>query len=280
MRRKLLEEFVVKSASIDYIFNSDVFKIFIRGPENFKGNTASYVEVSVQNILGRYIQHFPQFAEVEVTSNTELDIENARKFVKEMSEFLDNFSLRIKFVGAYYGSFIEGFSTLCKEVQDYDSKFLADFREQKRQGVNVELKNTFVNPFDVLLDWVRVEQLDHTAMLETLNVVFDLKNRLNVASSKLASERLNLMKAQAGRKSISQFFSKKSQKDQVNYLEGGIKIIETQIHDYSVLLQIVTARLAMCEIPRFKTAKASKYDLVVKTYASVSSEEFEYVRYM
>lgn len=280
MRRKLLEEFVVKCAGIEFIFNSDVFKTFIRGPDNFKASTQSYADGTVQNLPGRYIQYFPQFAEAEITSHMELDIENARKFVKEMSDFLENFSYRIKFVGAYYSSFIEGFSSLCKAVQDYDTKFLGDFRESRREGVDVQLKTTFMNPFDVLLDWVRAELLDHAGMQEALNSVIDLKNRLSNTSSKLASERLNLLKAQAGRKSFSQIIRKKTREDHMEHLEGGIKTLETQIHDLNNMIRIITARLALYEIPRFKAMKANTYDKIVKTYAGVSCEEFEYVRYM
>lgn len=279
-RRKLLEEFLCKTVAVDFLYSSEVFQLFIRGNEDYKNSTQHFASVSIPNLCATYSSTFSLFAETEMSTYMEVNIEETKKFVKEMTKFLENFSNRIKFVSVYYSNFIEGFNNMCKVIEEYDADFLSDFRENKRSSIKLEVKTSHVNPYELMLDWTRAEILDHAALLEALSKVEEIQKILVSLNSKLSSERATLLKIQAGKKTLAQFLKKKTKEDQTSAAEGAIKNVESEIRDHEYIMKVIITRLSEFEIPRFKSAKADKYDMVLRTYANASVSEFKYVRYI
>lgn len=138
---------------------------------------------------------------------------------------------------------------------------------------NIGKRETFFNPYVILLEWVEAEILDVESIIEAIESRKKYNLLIEKLKSKLESSRKTLMKLQSGRKSLTQLFTKKSKEDmsaecfqEVERLENDVKVCEK-------CFKVMTIRLINKEIPMFKEAKLKTYKHIMKVFATASIQE-------
>lgn len=133
------------------------------------------------------------------------------------------------------------------------------------------------NPYSILVDWVRIEILDLKAIMECIQrkeEFVTMKSRFE-ANVKKSEGKIEAIKA--GKKSLGSRFSGKTPEEKVEELEQSIILINRDIEMVEFISQVIVARLANHEIPKFKERKGETYTNIMKTFAEKATGEYQEV---
>lgn len=277
-RKKLLEEFLRKTVAISFLWKSDEFQMFIRGTSNFKGTSAQLKRYSTAEISEIYRKEFSEFANHEVSPDIISGLGVYQQFFKGVLDSLREFKKVAKTAANYYSAFHENYSRLADCFSVFEENCLCEYSAEVKRPVFLKWSAPLaLNPYQVIYDWLKMEKLDVKAMLEALARREELQGVKERMEGKMMGDNADLNKLQAGKSTVSGFFSRKPKETQISALQTQIAQEEGDLSSLGEALSIITTRLHAYEIPRFKELKADKYEMVMKSFATLAVSEYEEV---
>ena len=274
IRRRLLDYFLKQISQLDYLYSCEGFQTFIRGPvdylkvcQDFK--TTGYVSI-VQNLRLRYAD----YSSYPISQDNESQIEDAGQYFRTGLEALEKFERVCK----------ENWENYCELKKDVKNmmggvKEISLFYAEKygASAVQVLDQENPQNPYEDLLYWTQQDILDLRAIIDCISTRQVLAKVKTKIQEKIDGERAKLVKAQSGKKSIGQIFSKKSKEDRVSSIETEIKRCEEEMESCQSILAIVTGRLVESVIPEFKEYKTRNFEMIMQKFVIKSVEDYNYL---
>ncbi|OMJ92929.1 hypothetical protein SteCoe_4273 [Stentor coeruleus] len=270
-RRKLLQAFLLKACNLSFIYHSQEFQSFIRGPADFLKISKDFKIDSNLQILEKYQQNFPYSQSKQESDDVDNQLEDSMKYFKASIEGLESFA------GACSES-VNSFEQYAKQTSMmlYGIKDINTFYSQKFnvREINLEIREECTNPYQILLDWSQSEVLDLKGIILAIGKRFDYVKMRNRAQEKVEEEKKQLVKAQAGKGGWN-ILKKETKEQKISKAENAIVEAQKELDTIKTIEHIINIQLAMEDIPRIKQEKAEKYEEVLKMFINSSVEEFE-----
>ena len=194
----LLEKFLIKVTSIPYIYNSNEFQTFIRGPADFIKISKDFKGSSYEQIAEKYQQIFGDCSHKEDPEDVNNQLEDSLRFFKLSLENLEKFEHTCKSIVINYENYAKGTSHLLYSVKDINTLYTQKYNCRE---INLTVREECTNPYQILLDWNEVEMLDLKSIILALSKKMELVKTRVRATEKVEEEKRNLLKAQSGKKS-------------------------------------------------------------------------------
>jgi hypothetical protein len=274
LRRRLLDYFLKQIAQLDYLYSSDAFQTFIRGPVDYLKVSQEMKNVGYVVIAQNFINRYQGQASFQMSQENESQVEDAAQYFKTGLEALEKFEIACKENWQNYRELkndIKGMMVGVKEISSfYTEKYGAS-------PVQVLEKEGLANPYEDLVYWTQQDILDLRAIIDCLNTRQTLTKIKSKIQEKIDAERGKLVKAQSGKKSLGQIFSKKSKEDRVLSIETEIKRCEEEIESCSTIITIVTGRLIESVIPEFKDYKTRNFEFIMQKFVEASVNDYNFL---
>ena len=264
-RKKLLESFLKKISNLEYIYKSKQFQLFIRENGNYKTLLKSLPILDIK-IAETIITTFPRFLADTPADNIEEKYSESEKAFKSALQSLTDFKDQCLPCVENFDVFESDLITFMGELKEMGSIFV-----QKK--LEIPNRESFVNPYVILLDWANAEILDVESIIEAIDCRKKYLNVIEKFENKLESNRKTLTRVQSGKKSLSQMFSKLSKEDLSAKSLQDIENLETDIKSLKNCYKIISLRLINKEIFMFKQAKLETYKHIMKLFATASIQE-------
>jgi len=270
----MLEDFLKRLVVVDFLLVSEEFQLFIRGTPEFEKESATLRVLTYAEIAANYTNHFSRFG--SSASDPMPRLAEEEKFLNEASQRLKRIKDVAKRTKEQYGAFQESYNSLSEDFEWIEGQYLREcigrdykplFRGNKRE--------TLVNPYGFLYDWVKCELLDCRAGIEAITKVRDLETAKNRQTSKLETDKTDLVKLQTGKTLISHLFSFKSRANGITSLEKDVEQLTEETQSLNIIVRIASCRLLEFELPRVKEAKEAVYAAAMRKFARSSALECE-----
>ena len=258
MRIELINRFCAQISKIDYLFNGEEMNIFLT-------NTTDVIKLFNNIKPQNYKDLLKKYSEVVINYDENFDIENAKqeqekfyKLIKEnypriktFKQLIINSRNKYKSIHDNYILIIDMFNLYENEIfKDYcnndENKFIFNNlkNENKNQYIK-QIKECSDNPYDRLLDNISEDYLYTEAMIEALDSLKDLNEKLNKLKKKLNSINANLTK-------------KKNKEENINILNSQKENVENDINNLENIIKIVTFNMND-QIKNFKIQSLNEY---------------------
>ena len=196
-RKKLLEIFLIKTCALPFLYHSEEFQTFIRGPADFKKMSKDFKLDSFARIAEKYQQHFNKCTEKQESDDVDNQLEDSLKYFKMSLENLE------KFEWASHES-VWTFENYAKQTTQmlYGIREINNFYTEKYNVKEIDLKirEECTNPYQILLDWTQAELLDLKGIILAISKRQEIVKTKVRAAEKLEEEKKNLTNAQNGKK--------------------------------------------------------------------------------
>ena len=212
------------------------------------------------------ITTFPRFLADTPADNIEEKYSESEKAFKSALQSLTDFKDQCLPCVENFDVFESDLITFMGELKEMGSIFV-----QKK--LEIPNRESFVNPYVILLDWANAEILDVESIIEAIDCRKKYLNVIEKFENKLESNRKTLTRVQSGKKSLSQMFSKLSKEDLSAKSLQDIENLETDIKSLKNCYKIISLRLINKEIFMFKQAKLETYKHIMKLFATASIQE-------
>lgn len=239
--------------------------MFIRDTNDYKSliKTLNLTDSAVAEFI---IQTFPRFTTGEVPSDIEEKYAESETIFKSALSSLIEFREQCSFCVENFDIFESDLIVFLSELKEIGTIFTAKTSDSGN-------RENFFNPYVILLDWASAEILDLESILEAIESRKKYLNVIGKIESKLVNSRKGLVKIQSGKKSISQFFSKKSKEDLCSQSGKEIETLENDLKNTQICYKVMSIRLASKEISMFKLAKLETYKHIMKVFSTASIQE-------
>lgn len=259
-----LTGFVKQLASLEFVYNSDEFQLFLRGPEDFEKVVRKLsfefkdVSMAYQNIFHRYLG-------VVYNEGVEGKLFEFETYLNGVESNLKRIKLHLKGACTSYRAFSDSFVDLLIMLGDADEERTNEGRGPEQfQGP----------PFYLIYDWVQQESDDLAAVLEVLQNRQILAEAARKAEDKHENDSQQLARVQGGRLSLSYLFARRKQ-EFLSSLETSIRELHEDAEHLRVLLRLVSIRIYKEELPAYVTRKRWRYQELMKRFAESSLREFK-----
>lgn len=254
------------------MYESEEFQLFIRGPLEFHKKVDDLQKLSYSEILKVYVTIFKEYSSCDYSETYENIIDDAINYFTIGEEALDRFEQICKTNVDYFHSFETSHAQLIRGINDVTKFFSVNYGNQP---LDLVPRESFSNPFFVLLDWIRWEVIDLAAINQAVKGKKELEKLIVKNETKLDAEKTQFQKLQMGKKSLSQILSTKSKEQNMKKLQDNTVHLQSEIEALLEINKIISFRLAVLEIPKFKKQKSKKYELILRSFAASSIQEFE-----
>lgn len=264
-RKKLLELFLKKMSNLEYMYESPVFQCFLHDKSDFKSAVKNLFQTDVKN-SENIVAKFPRYANDSLTPDIDEKFVDAEKTFKEAIDNLNTLASKA--------------STLVEHFDVYESDLIEFMTNLKNLGIaytgktlEYSIRDSFFNPYVILLDWAIAEILDLEAICEAIESRKRYEGVVAGLESKLENFKKNLAKVQSGKRSLTQLLKRDSIENIEAKTQNDIESMENGLTTSRLCYKVITLRLANKEIPMFKAAKLETYKHIMKVFATASIQE-------
>lgn len=262
-------------ASRSYMYQADEFQMFLRSQDPFDKAVSASRTPTINEIAGVYSSLFSNYHKTS-PADAETKLENYMDFFKGLLAKLKGLSNESKGAVNSFNAFSRNYWTMCESLQEFETNYVAQyFQNDYRQIFKSLNRETYVNPFEVLQNLLKVENQEVSAMVDALTVKRNYEGILKRLNGKLSSDQKDLAKLSNGKKTIGSFLSTKPKETFISNLNGQIDGTKTEIQSVELLLNIMTVRLLEFEMPSFLKSRADKYERSLRSFGRVTVSEFE-----
>jgi hypothetical protein len=271
----MLEEFMKSTAARSYMYQSDEFQLFVRGHEHFEKGIGQSKSPSYQEIASVYSTLFPEFSK-PIPAEAETKLDNFMGFFKGLLSRLGEVKVQTKGTVTSYTAFARSYWMMCDTLQEFEGSCIAQYFQSNYQPIfKSPNKETFINPFEVLQNLLKVEEQEVLSMIDALNVKKLYENIRRRLNSKLETDTKDLAKLTAGKKTISSFLSTKPKEAFISNLNGTVEHTKIEIQNVDQILVVMTVRLLELEMPTFLKNRAARYERAIRSFGRVTIREVE-----
>lgn len=273
-RKKLLDYFIGKVVSHYFLYKSEAFQLFIKGPADFNKNSRGLKDFSYEEILQSINENLDHSASFVPSSTNSDTIDEYLNTFKDCVRRVKSFKkLCKKSVLAFYRSenslhsLTSGLSAVCQYF--YPNK----------ESLNLfQIKST--NPYKVLLDWARREQVEIESFIELIEKKAHLEGLLARNQARKVKQQQELESFQHGKKSLIHRLTKKNDEETIKELESNVTSTDKDIQALQEIIRLATDILINYQIPSFRAKETEKFESVIRCYAGVVVADYlEFVDY-
>ena len=143
------------------------------------------------------------------------------------------------------------------------------------KDVNISPKENYVNPYTNIREWLRGDLLDVESMIEAINKYILMEEDVIGIEAKIEKKKKNLEAIQAGKKSLSQRLSSKTQETRVLEEEKKIEYLGATREALLKVISICIGKLLQSDIPKFKQQKIYKICFTMRNYSKATVQEYQ-----
>ncbi|CAG9315762.1 unnamed protein product [Blepharisma stoltei] len=268
-RRKLLELFLNKIVSISYLYHSQEFHMFIRGPNEYHKTTSEFRRISLIQLSQTYLSVFADSPRVTPEEIATID-ESYNYFKKALYEMELVFAACLRSLETF-AEYEEHLTPLMNGLKDVNSLYVLLGCKEFR----VLTREIYTNPYFMLLDYLKSEIMDLKAIIEAIHKKKAYDRITTKAEERLENERKKLQKIQQGNKSLAMIITNKPKDAVVEKLSSDIAELENELQAIYSITRIISSQLFSHEIPRFKKEKIYRFETVMRTFLSANIQELE-----
>ena len=262
-----MDVFVNKISLQPHLYNSAEFQSFIKSTMRFKFAILDFSPKTNFQIAKDFQIVFSEFLSTQTTKTEENEILSSLEYFNNaLASFEALKTLCNENVEAFndYGSGMEDLVISLKEINE----FYSEFYESKT--FDIKKKNSFINPFMILLDWTQAEILDLKAIIEAIESRENIIKLLKKVSKRYENEARVLNELKNGKKNKFSLVSNKNLTEQQQTVEN----LQNEKNSLETIQKISTCQLVYKEIFMFKQKKVHKDEVILRTFASAGIEEF------
>jgi hypothetical protein len=267
-RKKLLDYFVGKIVGQSFLYKTEAFQIFIRGPPDFVKGSQSLKALTYSDLIEVYQKTFPETERFEMAQRVDDEVAEFHSVLEQCLAKLKDFKRVAKASAIAYYRYEDSVARLCGDFNQV-AKF---YYPAKEASIGWEKKTA--NPYRVLLDWLRKEILELESVVEAIEKKVYLENVLGKSQAKLGKQQQGLENFQSGKKSLLQRLSKKSDEQKLKDLESQVAESEKEMTALQHVIRIATARIVMEVVPGFKQKEPEKLEVIMRSYSGVVTEAY------
>lgn len=280
-RVRMLNLFCYKLSTLEYLFTSEEVKLFQSAGADVAKNIQCLSKLTYEKIKDKYVQSFPNYYsgyDLLLGLNRLNDFTN---YLKTYQTNIRNFHESVNRNYEKKAHQIERYIQLISDFEQHEKCTLIEYIENQNEDKLVfanpqnselnekirNLKDTLVNPYATLNEWLEEEESDIEAMLEALASLKGLESTKTKLQQKLESLTSGIDSFRSsGKKTFSMMF--KNAESAVNEME---KEKETTVSNINYLDEIVKMASFNMEwyIERFKKEKKYEYFRHLKIFANI-----------
>lgn len=268
-RRKLLELFLKKVSNLEYIYEAEVFQAFLRDRSDFKGIVKS-LTANESKIPTRILAKFSRFTNDNISPDIEAKFIESEKIFKQALDSLNSLISQVSTLVDVFDVYESDLIEFMTDLNDLGTAFTGKIMDKPA-------RDTFFNPYVIILDWANAEVLDLEAICEAIENRKRFESVVVGIEKNLESAKKSLIKIQSGKKSLSNLFKRDSKEDREAKGQSEIENLEKNLSDARLCFKVMSLRLVNKEIPMFKTAKFETYKHIMKVFASASIQELTFL---
>jgi MinD-like ATPase involved in chromosome partitioning or flagellar assembly len=267
----MINRFLKKLSSIDYLFNSDEMNYFLENSSNVSKTLDNIKQESYQDLLKKFSNTFTDYDDNFDTSAGKTEQDNFYKQLCEIYPRLRTFRAfifqekeRFKVVQTNYLAVINMLSLYEKEIMNTfvnnDENKLVFFN-MKNIDLCKNISNAqekVINPYDRLYDAITEDYLDTEAMQEALESLKELQDNYNKLTKNLSSINVQLNDLQAGKTNVKNILRFKGKEDNINSLLSEKEKLEKDIEYLGQIIKIATFNMQN-QIKKFKMVSLENY---------------------
>lgn len=267
-RKKLLDYFIGKVVSYNFLYKSETFQLFIRNPGDFSKSSKNITACSFIHMA----ENLKKNLEVsEIFQVTESHLELINNFYRVLEDGLKKVKAFKKTCKKNVLSFFRyehGLAELSSNIGQLSQHFFQNI------GVLEVLQKKANNPYKVLLDWARREAVEIEALLESIDKKGYLESVLAKSQARLGKQQQELESFQGGKKSLMQKLRKKNDEETVKELQEHVASTESEILALKNIISIAMDRFVNYLIPFFRDKEIEKLEATIRCYAGVIVDEY------
>jgi len=264
-RKKLLELFLKKISNLEYMYESPIVQSFLHDKADFK-SVAKNLGLNDTKVAESIVAKFPRFANDSISPETEQKFIDAEKVFREainnLSDLISKSSALVQHFDVYESDLIEFMGNLKELGIVFTGKALES-----------QARDSFFNPYVIILDWAVAEVLDLEAICEAIESRKKFEGVVLGFESRLDNTKKSLAKVQSGKRSLTQLLKRNSKENIEAKTQSEIEGMENSLSISRLCFKVITLRLANKEIPMFKAAKLETYKHIMKVFATASIQE-------
>jgi hypothetical protein len=270
----MLENFIRATAVRGYMYLSDEFQLFLRSLD-FDRAFSSTQAPSTAEVAGAYLALFEEYRRpVQADSESRLDgyMEHFRGFLANLTGLRD----KVKGTVGAFNEFARCYWTLCDGMQEFETESVAGYFQGEYQPIFAPAKHTtFINPFEMIQNLLKVERQEIDAMAETLTAKKTYEGNLKRLQAKLVSGQKDLAKLNTGGRTFTSLLSTKPKGEFIAAINKTLEATRGEIQLVELVLNIMTVKLLAYEMPLFLQVRAMKYERSIKSFGRVTVKEIE-----
>ena len=210
-RRLVLEEFLKKTVDNAELLVSEPFQEFINSEERYVPPPQSQKFGS--DMIARFQSAFGQF-DHECPATAAESISASLSFLMQSLSTMKSIRAVAKTTTVHYSQLITASSNIGEAALKFEETILSEYRGSSgRRVFRCPDKDMRCNPISLVSDWMKIEALDLTAMIEAVQCYSEVEGYRRKMEAKLSSDTATLQKVQGGKSSFSQLFSRKGKSD-------------------------------------------------------------------
>ena len=282
-RVRMLNAFCYKLSTLSYLFSSEEVNVFQTANGEISKIILALPKMTPEDIRNKYQQSFTDYYDgydITLGLNRLSDFGN---YLKLYQTNLNNFKESvIKYLEkktvetSRYLELIHNFEehercTLIEYVENKDENKLV-FANPRNSELNERVRNlreSLINPYNSLLDWIEEEEIDIEAMLEAMNSLKGLESIKNKLRQKLDTLNNQLEGFRSsGKKTFTMIFKKPD--EVANEMEKEKINTEANIQSYEDIIKMASFNMEWY-IERFKKEKSYEYFRHLKIFAKTQT---------
>lgn len=267
-RRYLFELFLRQIIQINYIYDSEEFQQFIRGPEDYIKTLSTLKKHSLIEISQKYQSIFTNIPTSELGENIIADSETYFKFTLSKLESFSNMCKKNQVHYELYNKYLSRTFACANKIQE-------KYQMYGKSYPAIPWREEVINPFDAVFLWTQSEMLDFQGILDVINQRGEIIKAREKIEEKVENEHRNLVKTQSGKKSLSQKINKKSNSDCVAEAEKTLEEAKNELEYIKKLEEIVTTRLVGVYLQNFKQRKVEGFGMMMERFIDASVSEMD-----
>ena len=269
---KLLNDFANKIREISYLYECNEFQVFIQRQEDFLKVVGEIKEAGIVEIAEDFKERFSECLFTYSSTDNDQVIQESLQTLTSALQLFESFEKECKTNVDNFLSFETEMNNLMSGVGEIVDFYAETYAFDKPQMIQRE---SFTNPYIILLDWTRLQILDLQAIIDAIAKRNSIERMKTLVAEKHERELKTLNEIRVGKKKFSQMFSSKSKSDMVREQETIVQNLEIEIKGIDSICKINSERIVQLDLPAFKKSKRIAHEAMLRTFAAATSEEYD-----
>lgn len=285
-KRAALEAFLTHIMDIPCLLHCETMRLFLFAGPNFHKSLGNLKTASFQSISEDFLRSFSPFIK-ETTADLPAQLAKELNLLQlALSQAIKMKQLAKELTGFFVNLQDSGERLNCC-FENYESDVVSECARSEpgnyRPVFKRIVREASGNPYFLVWNWAKSEELAICAMLEALQAPKYLRSELERLETKRRSDTRAVEKLQAGKFTLGALLSLRTKAANILELEANLRWVraiqmDSEIAALHRLLPVVETRLLESEIPRFSSLHQASFQTLLRDYSFSACSQWEEVR--